>query len=270
MSARPGCWKPADQFRPQWAYETPAGSRDEPYIVPVEFTFLANGRPVFNLPVQLDDDVPFILRGIQFPELGLELGVHPRGIARIRDSHGNPLSEGLVMGLGAWGDSGIQDANAFGFAVEPEVVCEPGGVLIFDFAISSTGNFASFLKVGALEQIRFYAAVFGTGGNVLTIQLINPGAANIPLSVVLVGNAVQVTLQTDGAAVLISTYQQVADIINNTPAIAAVMRAFLTGTNPAEVITAQAVTPLAGGLNGGNVTLLGSLIGAKRFQECDL
>lgn len=269
MTQRAGCEDPTRLFRPQWAYVTPPGYRDETYVIPINFTVLANGKIQTGLPWQLDDDVPWSLRGIMFPWIGpLDIGGSP-ALARIWDSRGNPLTEGLILGLGVYGNVGIQSVNAFGFPVEPEIWCEPGGVLTFDFAVQSNGFYASFLHVGAVAQLLFYSTLFGAVGNALTIQLIDPGAANIPLSVALVGGVnVQVTLQTDGAAAIISTFQQVIDIINNTAAVHAVMSAFLAVPPGSEVITALGVTALAGGVNGTNVELFGCLIGVKRFPEC--
>lgn len=266
---RPGCYDPSIAFKPQWAQKTPEGFRDEPFALPFTFTVAATGVATLNLPWQLDDDVQWIMREIIFSGVGTRNGSQGAALIRIRDSRGNPLCDDLVLALGEWCQSGF--INGFGFPVEPEVEMEVGGSVIFDFQFSSNGFVALATFIGVAETIFFATRIFGAAGNALglTIQLIDPGAPNIPLSVAIVGGIhVQVTLQTNGAAAIITTAQQVADIINNTPAVFALMGALVFGTNPAEVVTAMAATPLAGGVNGGNVTIDGTLIGVKRFKEC--
>jgi hypothetical protein len=270
MSYRPGCYNPDLLFKPQWAYKTPAGYRDEPYLIPFTFRLLMDGSLHSSIPLQLDDDAPYIWRAILFPAVGPLLGggFSFPGLVRIRDSHGNPLTDGLVYSLGAYGLSGMNNQNAFGFPIEPEIECSPGGTLLFDFQMSSTGFYASFLFNAALGTLLFYATIFGTAGNALTIQLIDPGAPNVPLSVALVGGVhVQVTLATNGGSVITSTLADVAAIINGTPAIAAVMLAQVQSV-PLDLATALAQTPLAGGSNGSVGNLNGTLIGVKRWREC--
>jgi hypothetical protein len=264
---RPGCFDPSAKFKPQWAYQTPDGFRDELYLYPFSFTVLADGKTfALSLPLQLDDDVPTILRAILFPNCGPNPSSFDfPAFVRITDSNGNPLSDGLILAAGVYGLSGGENQNAFGFPFEPEIVCAPGGAILFDFLVSSNGGVSQH-EFGAIA-LNFFAAIMGAAGNGLTIQLIDPGAPNVPLSVALVGGIhVQVTLQTDGASAIISTAAQVAAIVNGTPAIAAVMGAI--PEIPATVATAEPQTPLTGGSNGGNVTLNGTLIGVKRFPEC--
>jgi len=269
------CYNPSLTFKPQWAYETPDGYRDEVYLVPFTFTVLANGLPVFNLPLQLDDDVPYVLYAIVFPVIGPSgdtAGLFFPGLARIRDTHGNPLSfnttnNGLIYTLGALGASGLKNENAFGFVFEPGIECAPGGTLLFDFQLSSSGSAAQFLDVVGAGSILFFAAIFGAAGNAFSIELIDPGAPNVALSVALVGTVVEVTLGTDGGSAIISTLAEVAAIINSTPAVAAVMGAVVPAV-PATVATALGVTPLTGGLDGSVQVLNGTLIGVKRWKEC--
>jgi hypothetical protein len=263
----PGCFDPTAKFKPQWAYPTPSGYRDEIYEVP--FTFLqlvADGKTFsLNLPVQLDDDVPTILRAIIFPNVAPD---NIPAMVRIRDSNGNPLSDGLVLSAGVYGLSGEQNFNAFGFPFEPEIECAPGGTILFDFLLASNGTVSNLtFTFGIGDTLQFFAVIMGAAGNGLTVQLIDPGAANVPLSVALVGGVhVQVTLATNGASAIISTIAQVAAIVNNTPAIAAVMGVIASGG--ATVVVAEAQTPLVGGADGTTVTLNGSLVGVKRFPEC--
>lgn len=266
---RVGCFDPSAKFKPQWAYPTPDGFRDEIYQVPFTFTVPANGKTQsVDLPVQLDDDVPFIMRAILFPNCGI--GDNPT-LVRIRDSENNPMMEGLILAAGVYGLSGFQNFNAFGFPFEPEVTCAPGGTILFDLLPGSNGSVSQVaLFFGAGLLLVFFAQLMGAAGNGLTVQLIDPGAANVPLSVAVVGGIhVQVTLQTNGASAIISTLQQVANIVNSTAASMALMGSFPQGVGAgATVATAVAQTPLVGGENGTTVTLNGTLVGVKRFPEC--
>jgi hypothetical protein len=267
----PGCYNPAQQFKPQWAYATPAGSRDEIYQVPFSLNFTANGTLFQNLPVQLDDDVPFVLRAILFPNCGPFAGgsIVP-ALIRIRDTEGNPISDGLVLAAGAYGLSGFANDNAFGFPVEPEILCAPGGSILFDVQANSNGAGSSATIVNGGDQLTFYAQIMGAAGNGLTIQLIDPGAPNVALSAALVGGIhVQVTLATDGGGAITSTFAQIAAIINSTAAVAAKMGAVASPLTSVAVATAVAQTPLTGGTNGVAAILNGSLLGVKRFSECN-
>lgn len=263
-------------WRPQWAYPEVPGTRDEVFIVgPFPLTIPQTGMLTLDLPVQMDDDVNFYIRGIVLDRLiGTTFGQGM--LIRIRDCYGNPLCtasnpqlNGLVLGMGSWGNQ-APEVNAFGFPVEPEVECSPGGTVLIDIQAPSNGNGAQFAFTVAPETITFVAAIGGAAGNTLgySITLVDPGAPNVPLSVAVVGNAVTVTLQTDGASAIISTFADVQAISNSTPAVQAVMYALLSGSNPLTVITALATSALAGGVNGTPVTIYGIFIGVKRFQEC--
>jgi hypothetical protein len=268
-TARLGCYDPTAHFRPQWAYPTPEGYRDETFIVgPFSLPVPGNGLLSHDLPVSVDDDVEYFIRAIMITtQIGTTGGQGTGVLARIRDTFGNPLSDGLVLGLGMWANQ-ENGLNAFGWVMEPELQCSEGGVLLFDLQASSNGTAAFLLKSGTNETITFVAAVMGSAGNAFSIELINPGAANVPLSIAVVGDQVEVTLATNGASTITSTFAQVQAIINSTPAAAALMFALIAGTNPAEVITALALTSLAGGANGTPATYEGTFIGIKRFKEC--
>lgn len=277
------CQYPGDSFKPQWAYATPPGFRDEPYLIPFKFSIPADGLIHIGLPWSMDDDVPYILRGIIFPAIGTAQpganAVPPTAfpaLCRMRDTEGNPLQNELVLALGVWGQSGFADSatptgiNAFGFPVEPEVVCAPGGTVLFDFQISTDAVPASHVYTVGASTIVFAARVYGTAGNAYTIHLVNPGAPNVPLSVAVVGTAVTVTLATNGASTLITTLAQLAAAVNGNAAAVALMGAILTAGNGSDVATALGITALAGGLAqaGDPVDLTGTLIGVKRYTDC--
>lgn len=263
------CYDRAELYRPQWAFSEPAGVHDELFIVgPFSLVVEGTGALTLNLPVQLDDDVSYFIRAIYFGQLNPNNGVIQSGIlVRMRDNNGNMLTDGLILALGAWSNA-LDGDNAFGFTLEPEVECAPGGTILFDFQLGSQGGAAEFTKALAPGSIVFNSAIGGAGGNGSTIELLHVAAPNVPLSVAVTGRNVVVTLQTNGASAIISTAQDVASIINNTPAVQAVMFALLFTANPAQVITALAVSALTGGVNGSPVTLTGTLIGVKRFERC--
>lgn len=277
------CQFPRDLFKPQFAYATPPGFRDEPYWVPFKFTIAADGLIHIGLPWSLDDDVPFILRGIIFPAIGtaqpgantIPTTAFP-ALCRIRDTEGNPLQDAPVLALGVWAQSGFPDTatptgiNAFGFPVEPEVVCAPGGTVIFDFQISTDAVPAALFQTVGGSSISFFARVYGTAGNAFTIQFTNPGAPNVPLSVSVIGNAVNVTLATNGASAITTTMAAAAAAVNSTPAALALIGAVVT-EGGADIATAFGPTALAGGLAqaGADIPLTGTMIGVKRFPECD-
>jgi hypothetical protein len=226
-----------------------------------------------NWPMQLDDDVQYFIRAIYFsadPLNTLNQDSFPGTLVRIRDCYGNPLSDGLVLSMGVWCNQ-EENINGFGFPVEPEVECPPGGTLLFDFQIYSQGNFASFLDVIGPSSLFFQSSVMGAAGNGRTITLVDPGAPNVPLSVSVGGvdNVdVTVTLATNGASVITSTVADVQAIITATPAAFASM--FATVTGPLTTLaTALAATPLVGGSDAvGTVPIIGSFMGVKRFKEC--
>jgi hypothetical protein len=280
MGHRLTCENPAALFKPQWAYKTPAGYRDDFYLIPFSFQVPADGMLHLGFPVQLDDDVPYLIRGIIFPMVGTAQPLYNQipplafpGLVRMWDSHGNPLTEGLVLALGVWAQSGFSDANtptginAFGFPLEPEVECSPGGAVIFDFQLNTNAVPATFTD--GTSSLLLASSVYGTAGNATTIHLVNPGAPNVALSVAVAGSAVTVTLATNGASALTSTWSDVAAAINGNAAAAALMSAVVL-QNGSTVATAIALTNLAGGAaaNATPITVTGSLLGVKRFKDC--
>jgi hypothetical protein len=267
------CENPARLYKPQWAFPTPAGYSDEVFLVPFQFTIPGDGNPVQSFPWSLDDDVPWLFRAIVFAELGTaqgDGGLGFPGLYRMRDTHGNPLSSGIpsnplgmVLAHGVYSQSALLvggvPTNAFGFPLEPEIECEPGGTILFDFQVSTNAKIASLIKTDAPESIEFDANVFGVSGNAATVAIVNGGA----LSIAVAGQAVTITINTG-----VSTYQQVRDLIMSTPAARAVVTAQLIGSAPATVITAMAATNLAGGAASTPILLQGCLLGVKRLLEC--
>lgn len=147
------CYDPGILYKPEGMYAPPSGYRAESFLVPFSFNVLANGELQPNFPWKLDDDVPWVFRGMLWPQCGTAEAVNAGGsgvagltglpmLVRVRDSYGNPLTncpttDNLVLSMGAIGQSGFDSINAFGFPFGCECVCEPGGVILFDFQIPS-------------------------------------------------------------------------------------------------------------------------------------
>jgi hypothetical protein len=69
------------------------------------------------------------------------------------------------------------------------------------------------------------------GGNDIKAQFVNPGAANSPLSVSVLGNEIMVSLATDGSGALSSTATQVVAAINAHPGAGALVKALTFQNN---------------------------------------
>jgi hypothetical protein len=288
-------------FKPQWAYPTPDGFRDEVFTVPFKFEIEGDGLLIRSLPWALDDDVPYLIRGIVFSQIGTHQPINGvaqnPGFCRIWEPHGHPLSSrgmvnadgpeyfDLALALGAWSQSGFQEGtegiNGFGFPIEPEIECSPGSSVLFDFLLRTSAGIGSFSVSGLVDTMEFVAGVIGTAGAAFTIQLIDPGAPNVALSVALVGGVhVQVTLATNGASVITSTFAQVVAAVNAAGAAGTIpapapnsafpiMFAYVTAGDGSEVASAVAQTPLSSGATAStDIYVTGVLVGVKRFQEC--
>lgn len=156
-------------YRPQFAYPTPDGCRDE------EFTYFfdSSNTPMLgaslsavtlsNIPLVLDQDAPFYWRGAK---LGLLLAVLGEGITRryefpniqvkFQDPFQNDLSDGLIpatqsffpmnplnFGTAAGAGLPVRSALFTGAPVplDPEIYCPSGSCILF------------FLKSPALELL---------------------------------------------------------------------------------------------------------------------
>lgn len=117
-------------YRPQFAYPTPEGFQDEEFVQyfdsisnPALATVLAAGAEIRDIPLILDSNAEFHIRGIEVAlENNNELGI------QIRDPYGNYLSDGYVP-AGAYSGQQLGDVGACPVALESEIVCPPGGAL---------------------------------------------------------------------------------------------------------------------------------------------
>ena len=206
-------------------------------------------------------------------------------LARITDTQGNPLSPQStlpILALGVLSQSGFNSINAFGFPIEPEIECSPGGNIVFDFLVSTNATPGFVTLVGVLEFITVELAFFGTshftslGLTGVAINLIDTAVPLTPLSIavsVIAGvQTITVTLQDNGAGALVTTYAQLAAALNANPAVTAIASAYIGGTNPAEILSTGVNAGPRQMLVNANastmVTLQGTLIGVKRFVDC--
>lgn len=134
-------------YRPQWVYFTPPGFRDEDYRYVVSFPLVANGLEQANFQVQLDDDAPFVLRGIWWP------GGATATECRIRDPWGNYLMSDYCLNGGGLLLTGPQTGSS-PVAVESEIICPAGSFLTFDFWPSTNGFNTAFNYVGELRGVK--------------------------------------------------------------------------------------------------------------------
>ena len=87
---------------------------------------------------------------------------------------------------------------------------------------------AAALDIGddtANQAIRLTADTAGAAGNDINIKLTDPEATSSGLSVNVVGNSIEVSLETDGADALVSTAADVVAAINGAAAAAALVTA---------------------------------------------
>lgn len=140
------CYDPSILYKAEGMYPPPQGFRAESFIIPFSFNVLANGELQSGFPWKLDDDVPWVFRGMLWPQCGTAEAINTGGLTgnpmlvRVYDTNGNPLTNcpttnNLVLSMGAIGQSGFNSINAFGFPFGCEIQCEPGGVITFDFLI---------------------------------------------------------------------------------------------------------------------------------------
>ena len=171
----PICYEPSIRYKPEWAYPPPAGYRAESFILPFSFTVPANGQIQSDFPWKLDDDVPWVWRGLLFPAVGTAEAVNAGGsgvaglvgtpaLVRLRDTNGNFLTNCIqnsdfVLASGAIGQSGFDSINANGFPFGCEIPCEAGGVVLFDFIVPATeaGGVAGTVQIqGTMLGVKLF------------------------------------------------------------------------------------------------------------------
>jgi hypothetical protein len=130
-------------FRPQFAFQTPAGFRDEQFHYSFDSTNVPSlGNPILaggalrNVPLQLQNDAEFILRSWK-----VQLGVAVSGLfATIRDPYGNFLSATPLPFANYLTPAGAITIGQMEVPFESEIVCPVGGFLQLFLYNVSTGS----------------------------------------------------------------------------------------------------------------------------------
>ena len=97
-----------------------------------------------------------------------------------------------------------------------------------------------------IQDITYTAVNAGTAGNSIEITYVDPGLPNNALSITVVGDAIEVSLETDGTSTLISDADDVQTAINLHGQASLLVSAVVSGTG-STVQTVQAPTNLVGG-----------------------
>lgn len=116
---------------------------------------------------------------------------------------------------------------------------------------SDPGFTVSTQAVLVNQGITYRAVNYGTGGNSITIRLLDPALTNSPLSFSVVGNAITASLATDGGGAITTTRAQLVTAMGASAPVSALVTA--TGGD-ATVLTALAATALATGTTGSVIT----------------
>ncbi len=110
----------------------------------------------------------------------------------------------------------------------------------------------------ANSHVFFKAYLGGADGNNITMIFLDPGVMNSPLSVSVSGQAITVSLATNGASAITSTADDVIATIQSDPAASfLVTTARKAGEDGSGVVSAQGVTNLANGSDTGVKTDIG-------------
>lgn len=97
-----------------------------------------------------------------------------------------------------------------------------------------------------VQDLTYTADAYGTSGNSITITYTDPGGNNQPIAVSVIGNAISVSLATNGGGTITSTATQVKAAVDGSAPAAALVDVAISGT-AGTVQTAQSSTPLASG-----------------------
>ena len=163
-------------YRPQFAYETPPGCRDE------EFTYFFdgsntpmlaqnfNGQTVNNIPLVLQQDAPFYWRGIKIqmaffespegPPVFSHFIAPPQTFLKFQDCYQNDLSGGFLrateygFGQNPWTIGPDTVPTGPPFLLDPEIYCPAGGYILLSIMNVLPANIVR-LEVALLGIKRF-------------------------------------------------------------------------------------------------------------------
>ncbi len=121
-------------YRPQFAYPTPDGFRDQDsdqFFDSVAVPQLAAGgaNPIYSIPLTLDPDAEFRWRGVKFDHVdAANIGV------RFRDPWNNYLSDDFIpIWLAFISPSSDELTGGQCCVFEPEIICPAKSVVFVDF-----------------------------------------------------------------------------------------------------------------------------------------
>ena len=127
-------------YRPHFAYPNPPdGWEEEDFVYYFDSTNtpalanLTNNNPVLRIPLQLQSDAPFMLRGIQ---VSGNLG---NLYVRLWDTNDNPLSQVLqeVDRMYGGSEQGAPPIGKLPVVLDPQIPCPAGSFLQIDVVLVS-------------------------------------------------------------------------------------------------------------------------------------
>jgi hypothetical protein len=133
-------------YRPQFAFATPPGYRDEAFLYSFDSTNSpglvasipaqvgSNPGQTLYIPLQLQTDAVFIIRawGFSVANLGVQL----------RDAFGYLLQDSFVPENLQFEPSGLSGLGYNLIPIEPELACSPGATLLINFSNSTNAAIA--------------------------------------------------------------------------------------------------------------------------------
>lgn len=122
---------------------------------------------------------------------------------------------------------------------------------------TSDGDQASVV----IQDLTYTAKEFGVAGDDITIEYVDPEGNDEPLSVSVVGDAIEVSLETDSGGLIVSTAEDVLEAIEADVDANALVSVSISGT-ASDVQEAQVATNLEGGADYGLVSTLQDVINA--------
>jgi len=109
---------------------------------------------------------------------------------------------------------------------------------------------ASVRAAATIAPLDWSSVAIGTPGNFITIQYVNPGLPNQPLTLVRVGSTIQVKLATDGTNTIITTAGDVVALAALDASVSEIVTvAVNSGYLPPDPVPVTAATPLIGGVD---------------------
>lgn len=93
-------------------------------------------------------------------------------------------------------------------------------------------------------DITLTAKTYGVAGDNISLELLDPGANDSPLSITVTGELISVSLETDSLGAIITDYAALNTALSGDPAVTALVD--VSGTS-ANIVAALVETPLSGG-----------------------